>query len=766
MKYSLSILLLTIVVLPCMSQGRIGTWTDYLSYNSSRCLAAGNNKVFSSAGNSIMIKDLENNTLSSMSRITGLTETEISTIGWSDNENCLIIAYVSSNIDIVKDNSITNIPDIERKYIPGLKEINRIRTDGNYAYLASSFGIVIIDLVNMVITDTWKPGSDSDANEVYDLDFLDGIAYAATATGVYYADTDKTGLSYFDNWDKFDALPSASYGYSSIAAIGDKLYTGYTDSYSGNAIFYMFDTNGNVSQFHSEENTTIRSIEAGSNELTITTSHAINRFSATGEKINSVSEYPWGSSPDSQHAIFYQGQTWIADKSIGLVTTPDFISFSNIALGSPYTNHVADIYIDQGVTYITGGSVSSSWGNVYRAFELFSHEEERWNNVILYNEGDRDAMRVVSDPDNKNHCFVSSWGNGIYEYLEGKQINHYNQYNSPLTSIISGEPYSRVCGIAFDKEHNLWMTQSGVAGNLKMLKDDGSWMVTNINLDVPTVGDMLIASNGFIWVILPRGHGLMVYDPGDIADDTGDDKYLMLQVETSEGSVFTNIFSIAEDLDGNIWVGTDAGPLVYYSPEKAMATSVKANRIKVPRNDGSGLADYLLHTETISTIAIDGANRKWFGTINSGAYLVSEDCMTQIHHFSMDNSPLFDDQITKIAIDGDNGEVWIGTATGTLSYRGDATTGRNDYTEMYAFPNPVRENFDGLLTITGLVENTTLKITDISGNLVYEAVSKGGQVTWDLKGYRGRRVSTGVYLVFATNSDGTLTGVTKVLIIN
>jgi hypothetical protein len=304
-----------------------------------------------------------------------------------------------------------------------------------------------------------------------------------------------------------------------------------------------------------------------------------------------------------------------------------------------------------------------------------------------------------------------------------------------------------------------------VAGNLKLLTPGGNWVSTSLNLNVPVVGDMIIDRNQYIWVTLPRGYGLLVYDPAGTPEVISDDRYLRLQVQDAEGHVMNNIFSLSADLDGNVWVGTDMGPAVFYNPGKVFTGDLKASRIKIPRNDGSGLADYLLGTETVTTIAIDGANRKWFGTISSGAYLMSDDGKEELIHFTSSNSPLLSDNLVKIAVNGVTGEIWFGTSEGIVSFRGDATTGNTDYSGVYAFPNPVREDFEGVVTITGLVENSSVKITDVSGNLVYETTSLGGQVTWDLRNYRSQRIATGVYLVFCTNDDRTLARVIKVLVI-
>ncbi len=186
---------------------------------------------------------------------------------------------------------------------------------------------------------------------------------------------------------------------------------------------------------------------------------------------------------------------------------------------------------------------------------------------------------------------------------------------------------------------------------------------------------------------------------------------------------------------------------------------------RYPRNDGSGLADYMLGTETITSIAVDGANRKWLGTSSSGAYLLSPDGTSQIRNYNEENSPLFSNSIVSIAVDNKTGDVWFATSKGVISVRGDATAGAEEFSDVYAFPNPVREDFHGNVTITGLMRDTQIRITDISGNLVYKTVSDGGQATWDLKTYNGKRVATGVYLVFCASSDGSQSCVTKMLVI-
>jgi hypothetical protein len=374
-------------------------------------------------------------------------------------------------------------------------------------------------------------------------------------------------------------------------------------------------------------------------------------------------------------------------------------------------------------------------------------------------------MRVLIDPDNDNHYFVSTWGNGLLEYENNELKNHYTNTNSPLQTIIAGAPYVRICGLAMDKEKNLWITQTEVQGTIKVLKTDGSWIVNPITIEGTTIGDITIAKNGYKWIVLPKGNGLLILDDNNTPEIFSDDRYKRMLVEDNEKKVISAVFSLAEDLDGYIWVGTDQGPLIYYNPEKVFDNDLKAFRIKIPRNDGSGLADYLLNTEVITSIAVDGANRKWLGTNSSGVYHLSPDGTTRLRNYNETNSPILSNSIVSLAVDNKTGEVWLGTSKGIQSVRGEATTGGEIFSKVYTFPNPVREDYNGNVTITGLMRDSQIRITDISGNLVYETESAGGQASWDLKTYNGKRVATGVYLVFCASSDGSQSAVTKMLVI-
>jgi hypothetical protein len=759
MRKVLVIQLLLASILYLNGQTPVGSWSDHLVYNTARCVAVGSAEVYASTGSSIIVFNREYSELKKMSRTNGLTGTEISTLGWSGETKTLIIAYTTTNLDLVLNNSIYNIPDIFRKYIPGRKVINRIRANGKYAYLACSFGIVVVDLIKKEIYDTWKPGTETGNNEVSDVTFMNNLIYAATSNGVYSANLNSQGLAYFANWDRILSLPAGRF--TSVVSSGNKIIVNRSGSGEGGDSVYSVDDASSLLSFVQGVYNT--SLDPAPNGFTISSPSLLRYYSSDGTLLKTITSYDWGT-PDISQGVCDNTDFWIADMRSGLVRIVNKSRAEQLTLQGPVSNNAFSIASLNGKTVICGGATDVSWNNIWRMLEISVHENNSWSS---FTPGTiRDALRALIDPGNSNHLFVSTWGAGLLEYENGNLKKQYTESNSPLQNIIPGNPYVRICGLAMDDEKNLWITQTGVTGSIKVLKPDGTWIANPLTIDAPTIGDIIITRSGQKWIILPRGYGLFVFDDNKTPSLFSDDRSRKLLVKDNENTVIPTVYSLAEDLDGSIWVGTDQGPLVYFNPEKVFDTDLNASRIKIARNDGSGLADYILGTEIITSVAIDGANRKWLGTYSSGAYLLSADGTVKIKNFNVQNSPILSNTIVSMAVDNKTGDVWFGTSSGLISIRGDATKGGEEFSHIYAFPNPVREDFNGKVTITGLMRDSHVTITDISGNLVNQTVSDGGQASWDLSTYNGRRVSTGVYLIFCASSDGRRSAVTKILVIH
>ena len=760
MRSILVITALLLFVLQGYSQNPVGAWSDHLSYNTARNIAVGTKEVFVSTGSSVIIYNKEFAELKKLSTINGLTETGISSIAWSEETDALVIGYSSTNVDLFLHNTIFNIPDIYNKYIPGKKEINRIRTRGKYAYMACSFGIVVTDINRKEIYDTWKPGSSSENNGVLDICFGNDKIFAATETGVFFAGLADQGLAYFGNWRRVNTLPDPGGKYTAITFSSERLYANKYDLYAdGDSLFAIGQTALLFSFLPGVNNL---SIDPGTGGFTVSSGSSASYYDPDGRLRKTISSYGFAL-PDISQSIADNGNIWIADINSGLVKGSNMDQFSVLNLPGPVSNNAFHISSLNGKTIICSGGTDKSWNNLERPFQVSLYQENNWTSLDGRNTND--ALRSLIDPDDENHLFISTWGGGLLEYKDNHLVNQYTDANSPLQTIIPGKPFVRICGLAMDNDKNLWITQTGVPGSIKVLKQNGTWIVNPLTIDAPVIGDLIITRSGYKWMILPQGHGLFILDDNNTPESSGDDRSKHLVVKDTENQVFSSVHSIAEDLDGNIWIGTDQGPLIYYSPERVFNEDLRAVRIKIPRNDGSGFSDYLLKSETVTSIAVDGANRKWLGTFGSGTYNVSPDGTTQIKNFNEQNSPVFSDSIIVIAVDNKTGDVWFGTSRGIQSYRGNATTGGEKFTRVYAFPNPVREDFTGNVTITGLIRDTQINITDISGNLVYKTLSDGGQATWDLKTYNGKPVATGVYLIFCASSDGSEAFVTKILVI-
>lgn len=761
MRRSLTIAVIVLFSSFALAQTPVGEWTDHLIYNSASCVASGSKEVFASTGSSVIVYNKQYAELRKLSKVTGLSGTGISTIAWSEDYSTLIIAYATANIDLVKGSAIYNIPDIDRKYIPGNKTIYRIRTSGRYAYLACSFGIVVLDLVKNEIYDTWKPGNSIESADVKDVAFGNGKVYAATNIGVFSADITNSGLAYFGNWSLLNVLPSLAGNYNLALFSGNKLFVNRTDkNFTGDTIYTVQGSTSVFSYIPGRFNSSFDNSDAG---FTISSGSSASIFNPDGSLSRTISTYGWGS-PNIAQAIKEGSDIWIADISRGLVLDRNISEYSLLTLPGPVSNNAISIMSQEGKTIICGGGIDAAWNNLWRPLQISIYEDNAWTDIS--SAGISDAMRAMVDPSDKTHFFVSTWGGGLLEYKNNLLVNQFTDANSPLQTIIPGKPYVRICGLAMDKSMNLWIIQSEVAGSIKILKPDGTWIVNPLTIDADDIGDIIITRNGQKWIILPRGNGLAVFDDNGTPSNFNDDSYIKMPVTDSDNNVISYVYSLAEDLDGNIWVGTDHGPLIYYNPEKVFEGDLKAYKIKIPRNDGTGLADIMLGTETITSIAVDGANRKWLGTMSSGAYLLSADGTKEIKNFNEDNSPLFSNVISSVAVDNKNGDVWLATSLGIISYRGNATAGKESFTNVYSFPNPVREDFTGNVTITGLVRDTEIRITDVSGNLVFKTKSDGGMATWNLTTYNGRRVATGVYMVFCASSDGSQSCVTKILVIH
>lgn len=781
MKYSYNlffVILAFVVISPSRAQQvGIGQWRDHLPYDYSTNVEEFNALIFCSTPYSMFYFDRDYNAIYRLSKVNGLSDLGVSDISLNQDLGVLVVAYENTNLDLIlEDFSIINIPDIKRKEILGNKTINSIMNYGKYAYLSCGFGIVVLNVEKMEIKDTYYIGPDGTSLNVLSMAHNDTEFFAATESGIYTAEIDNPNLAYFGNWTKMANAPLPNAFCNHVHFFDGNLLVNYTDPDDPEDDLFILE-DGTWYELDPDQCGNTYSLRNSGNQMVVSYSYFTKTYNP--DLSVDLKIYTYGDSSPAPADAFKgdDGFYWIADRNKGLVKSwADGFEREYIKPSGAPTADVFEMAASDGKLYLVPGGLTGTWGNTWRGARLFSFIEETWKTYDQYNSIGLDTLRdfvsVAVDPLNSDHVFAGSWNRGVAEFKDQAIVQIINSDNSSLMpNMIEGYPSVKVGGIVFDSENNMWMTNSGAEDIVSVKYNNGTnnngW--ESFNLGTGTSGidilKIIVDPQGQKWM-LPR------------TTQSNPNYILVFNEKNTQGPPFrglksgagfgglpgSNVYCIAEDLEGEIWVGTDEGVAVFYSPQDVLTNQPSdAERILV---DIDGYVQYLLETESVKAIAIDGANRKWFGTERAGIFLLSADGTEQIHHFTEDNSPLFSNNITSLAINDETGEVFIGTAKGLISYKSDATGGDDTNTDVYAYPNPVKPGYTGPIAIKGLVKDAIVKITDITGTIIYETRAEGGQAIWNGHNFDGRKARTGVYLVFITNDDGSESMVTKILFIN
>lgn len=742
------------------SQVPVGSWRGHFPYSRSLKVADTGERIYCAFSQGLFYFDRKDNSLGTLTKINGLSDIQIRSVEYSPQNKVLVVGYENGNIDLVFNKKVVNISDILRKQLTGRKSINNILSIQEQVYLACGFGIVVINPARSEIADTYIIGPGGTSLEILDIE-TDGIyLYAATSAGVYFADLSSPNLADFANWNKIIPAPDVTYKF--IKWFGSKLYLVAQNLTGDESVFFL---NEGLWQSFAVGNGKIRSLKVSSGTLLLVDQQKVRGFNFSGNQVLEISDYGFAL-PNPMDAVYAEDQVlWIADNFNGLVKVAGGV-INSMSPNGPVTGNAFHLSVDSETVYLSGGGYDIARINFFNNGEIFHFEDENWISII--EPGVRDVVRILPNPRQKGLTYAATWGWGIIEYQGHFPDKIYNPLNSSLETILPGN-YCRVAGMVLDSNENLWVTNPTVANPISVKKKDGTWKNFPYSgiINHHTLGDIIYTQYGHHWVLLPRGGGLFAFDVNGTIDNTNDDRTRKFGIFDENGSLISNeVYAFAEDKNGAIWIGTNDGIIVYFNPQNVFNNQgFFARRIIVPgQNPGEGA--FLLANEVITSIFVDGGNRKWVGTEKAGVFLLSEDGTRQIRHFTTKNSPLVSDNITSIAVHPKTGEVFIATTGGLVSYRADATEGQSSFRNVLVFPNPVRPDYDGIISITGLMDESIVKITDINGNLVYETNSIGGQATWDGRNRRGQRASTGVYLVFLSNKDGSETHVTKLLFIH
>ncbi|MFN8285172.1 MAG: hypothetical protein U0V74_00365 [Chitinophagales bacterium] len=769
MQYRVLCFLLMVSVFSANAQNRaLGTWHMYLPYNSSVTACDAGDKVYSAAAKSVFSYDKQSGTIQIYDKASGLSDVGISTIAYDATGKVLAIAYVNSNLDLLYNGTdVYNLSDIKTESTNGAININGLYFADGFLYVSTDMGITMVNLSKKEISNTYIIGTGGAQTKVYAV-AVDAVKiYAATEEGLKYAFRSSGNLQDFNSWTLVgpaSGLPAKKMKY--VETLNNRVYT-VVDG-GGTDTIYGFDGT-NWLNYYYDSLTALTSFRTFNSVLYFTAFTETGGLNGKIESNGNISSAPTQGHNKPTAWFEVDNMRWEADLYNGLFRDNLHGYVERIAPEGPFSPDVYDIEISNGVVYVCAGSTDDSWGPTFNPYGFFIYKDNKWTYKNIYNDNNLSEVYGVlgSAPvPAKGLTYFGSFLSGLVRYNDNDGSTYvYNKDNSVLEGAQHDPQRTKISAVVTDAESNVWVCNSDALKPLKVIKaSDESIRAFTIPYNIEVMKKLVFDDYGQLWAPT-RPTGLLVFSDNGTIDDVSDDKSRWLHSGAGNGGLpADDVFCVAKDLDGNIWAGTYQGIAVFYCAGSVLSQSgCDADQIKVVNPDG--YVGYLFGTETVRAIAVDAANRKWIGTSN-GLWLISADGKDQLLKFNTENSPMPTNQVTDIEIDEKTGEVFIGTTGGLLSYQGDAVAACEDCESALVYPNPVKADYTGPIAIKGLTDQAYVKITDVSGTLIYQGKANGSQMIWDGKNYKGERAHSGVYLVFSSTDLGKEKRVAKILLTN
>lgn len=738
-------------------------WKGYFSYNEIVDVESASGKVFAATQNGIFSKIIASSDLTIYNSVTGFKPESITTIHHSDAFNKTIAGNSNGLLLIINgDGSVTTKVDVieDVPVPPNKKKINDFYEHNGRLYIATDYGISVLDLATSEFIITYFIGTSGEETQVLQTTVLGDEIYAVTRDfGIRKGNLTNPNLFDFSQWQSFDT------GFwSGIITIDNQLV-----AMNNNARTYRY--NGTAFQEILNHIQPGLKLKTNGTEVIVTTQNHVYVLSQTFSQLAHITNIP-------DYSVNFTAAT-VVDNFIFLGTEKDGLfstvlsnptTFENLSPNGPIRNYIFRVKKATNFLWAVYGDYSLQY-NPYALdeFGISKYSDNNGWEIIPYDDlfQAKSISDLVINPNNQNQVYATSYFSGLLK-IEGENIELFNQANTGpngLESLVLSPPNPsyidvRVNSPAFDKDGNLWVTNAFVEKAIKVLRTNGQWQSYSLAGVAPTVatgryGPMAIDKNKTKWV--PSiNDGLIAFN------EEYNNKFIVLN--STVGNLPSNdVRCVAIDNRNQLWIGTFSGLRVISSVDRFISeTELTSNSIIIQEGD---LAQELFFQQTILDIAVDGANRKWVSIADGGVFLVSANGQQTIFQFTKNNSPLPSDNINDIEIDGVTGEVFFATDKGMVSFLGTSTKPSDSLGDVFVYPNPVRPEFLGTLKISGLTDKANIKITDIEGNLVYETTSSGGTIEWDTKAFGKHKVASGVYMVFVVSEDGLDSTVKKIMII-
>jgi ligand-binding sensor domain-containing protein len=737
-------------------------WKGYFSYNEIVDVESASNAVFASTQNALFSQVIASSNLNIYNSITGLKPDVISTIHHSESFNKTFVGNKNGLILIQNpDGSVTTKVDVieEVPVPPNKKKINDFYEFNGRLYVATDYGISVIDVATSEFITTYFIGTAGEETEVLQTTVLNNEIYAVTRSfGIRKANINNPNLFDFSQWQTFDTN-----FWSGIVTFNNQLVATNTNArtYSYNRASFQEILNHNQIGLK---------LKTNGNELIITTQ---NNIYVLGQSFNIMAHIT--QIPDLNvkftAATVVDEFIYVGTEKNGLFSTPitNPTVFTAMSPNGPLQNYAFRVKKGKNKLWMVHGDYSQQF-NPYPLDDLgiSTYTTDNSWQILPYQDllGAKSLSDIAINPSRPNEVFVTSYFSGMLKF-QGEEVELLNNTNTGPNGleslVLSGNPSYidiRINSPAFDKEGNLWVTNGLVDRGIKVLRANGQWQSYDLsgitaNLATGRYNSMAIDKNSTKWIA--------AYNDGVVAfNENYGNKFIVINQENADiPAPVVNCLAI--DNRNQLWIGTMAGLRVLSSVDRFI-TETELDVFPIIIQEGD-LAQELFYQQPILDIAVDGANRKWVSIADGGVFLVSSNGQQTLYRFDKSNSPLPSNNILDIEIDGVSGEVFFVTDKGMVSFLGTSTKPSDGLGEVYVYPNPVRPNFVGTVKISGLTDKANIKITDIEGNLVYETTSSGGTIEWDTTAFGKYKVASGVYMIFVASEDGLDSTVKKVMIV-
>ncbi|MGI9190474.1 MAG: two-component regulator propeller domain-containing protein [Chitinophagaceae bacterium] len=738
------ILLISFACTPTYSQQvPIGQWQSHFAVSSMQTIENVQGEIWTGS-RQLLRYQAADDVFTQYTKVNGLSDINITLLRYDPVSNYLLVVYENSNIDLWQNNRSVNMPDIKNRNSTGSKKINQVLFHQGLMYLATDFGIVVINPAKREIKETYTLEKAGTVLSVKGLALLGDSLMAATNNGIYRAWINDPILQDMSRWQPM--LGNNTLNAEHAFTLNNALYVATSN------MVYRY-ANGNLNAVYAS-NRSIRRIRTGQTRFYVCEGNDLGRavkvIAPDGVVLDS------NTTVNPYDVVEVGNDYWVADYWQGMTRVQGGQS-GIFRPNAVYDNSCYNLSIYNNKLYVAAGG-ERSWIYTFNTggFSEYNNGTWTWYNRfanIPAMDTLTDITDIAVDPRNGN-LYAASFRSGLLEIQPDKTCTVYK--NNGYVQATIGDPNAyRLVNLKFDRQNNLWMSNYNATEQLVVKKADGSWQ----KFGFPYSGGERSASQieiddaGQKWVLAPRGIGVFVFNDNNSIDNPNDDKVRKLTTGAGYGNLPSNdVYSIAKDKNGKIWVGTGDGIAIFHCPESIFSSGGCDAELKIVQYDLN--AGLLFQREMVKTIAVDGANNKWIGT-NNGVWLISDDGEKIIHRFNTENSPLPSNEINKIVVHPTTGDVFIATNAGLMSYRAEATEGAKTQNNIRVFPNPVSPNYNGQIAIEGLTENADVRITDVAGRLVYRCIATGGRAVWNGKTYLGEKPHSGVYYIFATNNDGT-----------